>query len=45
MRSQAWMDKEMKEHTPLKQIDGATNKIKYSIGRYTPYFVLKAKGK
>ena len=41
VKAQAWMDKEMKEHTALNQFRGTTNKIKYLIGRYTPYFKIK----
>lgn len=38
VKPQAWMDKEMGECTALNQFSGITNKMKYLIGRYTPYF-------
>ena len=44
-RAQAWMDKETGERTPIKQFKGFKNKLKYLIGRYTPYFNMKLKGK
>ena len=43
--TQAWMDREMKEHTPLSQFSGFKKRVKYAIGRYTPYFKLRPKGK
>lgn len=45
VKAQAWMDKEMKERTALNQFSGITNKIKYLVGRYTPYFKVQLKGK
>ena len=35
---QAWIDREVGERTPLTQFKGMKNKVKYVIGRYTPYF-------
>ena len=35
---QAYMDREMEERTSLIQFKGMKNKVKYVIGRYTPYF-------
>ncbi len=45
VKAQSWMDKVMKERTALNQFSGTTNKIKYLIGRYTPYFKIKLKEK
>lgn len=45
VKAQAWMDMETLERTPLSCFDGYDNKMKYLIGRYTPYFKLKQKGK
>lgn len=45
MQAQAWMDKETGERTPLAQFSGYKNKMKYIIGRYTPYFAIKLAGK
>lgn len=44
-RAQACMDKETGEHTSIKQFEGIKNKLKYIIGRYTPYFKIDLKGK
>lgn len=44
LKAQAWMDREMKEHTPLSQFGGFKKRVKYAIGRYTPYFEIKLKG-
>lgn len=41
VKAQAWMDREMKEHTPLSQFGGFKKQVKYAIGRYTPYFKMK----
>lgn len=43
-RAQAWMDRATGEYTSLRQFRGIKSKIKYVIGRYTPYFRIKAKG-
>ena len=45
LKAQAWMDREMKEHTSLSQFNGFSNQVKYVIGRYTPYFKLQRKEK
>lgn len=44
-KAQSWMDKETRESTPLSCFYGYDNKMKYLIGRYTPYFQLKPKEK
>lgn len=41
-RAQAWMDLETRERTPLFQFNGYQNRMKYMIGRYTPYFKIHA---
>lgn len=40
----AWMDLTAKEKTPLKELPDWGKRIKYIIGRYTPYFKLKREG-
>ena len=37
-KAQAWMDKETGEQTPLTRFNSHKNKLKYMVGRYTPYF-------
>lgn len=37
----SYMDRIARDYTPLSQIDGIKNKLKYAIGRYTPYFEIK----
>lgn len=37
----AYMDKITGERTPLKNLDSTSNRIKYLIARYTPYFNIK----
>lgn len=44
-KAQAWMDKETGEHIPLSQFNEPKDKVKYVIGRYTPYFNLIRKRK
>ena len=45
LKAQAWMDREMKEHTSLSQFGGLKRQVKYAIGGFTPYFEIKLKGK
>lgn len=45
VKEQAWMDKETRERSSLSYFSGYESKMKYMIGRYTPYFKLKMKGK
>ena len=45
LKAFAYMDKIMGERTSLSHFDGIKRKIKYAIGRYTPYFKLSQKGK
>ena len=45
LKAQAWMDRKMKEHTSLSQFRNFEKRIKYMIGRYTPYFKIQLKGK
>lgn len=37
----SWMDMMVKERTPLKDFSDWKKRMKYFIGRYTPYFMLK----
>lgn len=38
---QAYMDREKGERTPLIQFKGMKDKVKYIVGRYTPYFKIQ----
>lgn len=43
IKAQAWMDRKTRERTSLSCFGGYKNKMKYMIGRYTPYFKMKMK--
>lgn len=45
IKTYIYMDKIAGDRTPLSEFDGIKRKIKYTIGRYTPYFRIKPKGK
>ena len=38
----SWMDMIAKEKTPLKDFSDWKNRVKYIVGRYTPYFKIKS---